>query len=130
MKIGIRLITGFLVISLLLAAFGYASMSVSRQALEKSIGESSVVLAQIAIRKIDHEIFNKAELFESFLDNTILQQVLATSNREFSQIDDVARYVARVDQEWIAAPQENPSSAISGSRNNDLARELKNTQRF
>jgi len=130
MKIGIRLITGFLVISLLLAAFGYAAMSVSRQALEKSIGESSVVLAQIAIRKIDHEIFNKAELFESFLDNTILQQVLAISNREFSQIDDVARYVARVDQEWIAAPQENPSSAISGSLNNDLARELKNTQRF
>lgn len=130
MRIGVRLILGFLTISLLLAVFGYAAMSVSRRALERSIGEGSVVLAQIAIRKIDHEIFNKAELFESFLDNAILQQALISSNKEFSQMADVARYIARIDQEWVQAPADSPSSAIIKTINNDLARELKNTQRF
>jgi|GEM_PF-831854 len=130
MKIGTRLILGFLAVAFLLAIFGYVATSISRRAVESSIGESTAALAQTALREIDRSIFNKIELFESFLTHPSLQESLAVSNRSFSQIQNGQNDILRADKEWQATPKGELSSQMSDLLNNSLAKELKEIQSY
>jgi len=130
MKIGTRLIIGFLTIALLLAVFGYAATNISRHALEDSIGENTAALAETALREIDRSIFNKVEIFESFLTHPSLQDFLAASNRNFSQMPDIKGEISRLDKEWLAVPLGAMSPRMSDLLNNSLAMEIKTIQNY
>ncbi len=130
MKIGTRLILGFLIIAFFLAIFGYAATMISRRALENAIGESTAVLAQNALREIDRSIFNKIELFESFLSRSSLQDFLITSNQHFSQISNRDKEIARLDEQWQSIPERELSPRMLELSNNSLAKELKETQNY
>ncbi|MCX5681555.1 MAG: hypothetical protein NT079_04690, partial [Candidatus Omnitrophica bacterium] len=125
MKIRVRLILGFLIISFLLAIFGYVSIGVSRHALENRIEEGSAALAQIALREIDHIIFSRIEFFESFSNRIIVRETLEASNQEFSKIKNLNDYLLRIDKEWTTFPQDKLSPQMSELLNSPLASELK-----
>ena len=130
MRIGTRLTLGFLVIAFLLAVFGYAAINISRRALERSIGESTVTLIQATARKIDRSIFDKIELFESFLTRPSFQEFLAASNRDFSQAPNIHDEILLRNNEWRSVPPQERSTLMRQLENNALAQELKKTQDY
>lgn len=130
MRIWVRLILGFLLISLLLAIFGYTAATISRHALENALGESSATLAQTALREVDHGIFKRIEFFESFSARTVIRQVLATSNQDFSKLPNIDDHILSIDKEWTAFPQDRLSPKMAELLNNSVATELRALEEY
>jgi len=130
MKIGIKLILSFLVVTLFLAAVGYISTSITQKALEKNIGRSSAVLAQTTLNKIDRDIFNKIQIFRDALSDPRLQQVILDSNQEFSNIDNLKSYIQDREDRWKLVDSNQDKDFLNSLSDNPLARVLKRHLRF
>ena len=59
MRIFHRLTLGFLIITLFIGIIGFFAVYISQKALQKSIGESSIILAQETLDKIDRNIYHR-----------------------------------------------------------------------
>jgi len=125
MRIGHKLVLGFLVVSLLVGAVGYISIDISQKALQEKIGESSVMLAKETLDKIDREVYHKAEVLQAYSNDLILRETLIKSNQEFEKLSNIDDYIKQRDREWVSAPKGTMTPFMEELTNNELARELK-----
>lgn len=130
MKIIYKLILGFLVVALMISVVGYFAVKRSKDALEKSIAESSQILATKILDEIDRNIFRRIEETQSYLRDPAFQKTVSESNRKFEKLDNIKTYINEKEKEWVSASKETTTPFISGLLNNELARELREKTEF
>ncbi len=119
-----KLVAGFLIVSLLSGVVGYLSVSIAQEELQKEIGESSALLAQQIIDKIDRDIYGRIEEFQVYSADLILQETLIKSNQEFENLSNVQDYINETDLNWTSAPKETITPFMQELINNTLSEEL------
>ena len=125
MKIRQKLILGFVGIASLVGIVGIMCVNKSQRALQNSIGESSVALAVETMDKIDRHIYHTIEEFQAYCSDLILQEIVAKSNREFQNIENLQEYIDKKDYEWIAAKKGTAIPLLRELMNNRLSKELR-----
>jgi len=126
MKIGQKLILGFVVVPLLIGVVGYISVNTSQKVLQKSIGESSVRLAQETLDAIDRIIYRRIEIWESYdYANPKLSETIKASNQEFEKLDNIQTYINKKDKEWTSAPKKGITPFMQELINNKSSQRLK-----
>ena len=119
-----KLILSFLSITLLVALVGYLSVNASQNALQKSIGEDSVILVAEMLEQIDRNIYHRIENIMEFCRDSATQKEAIISNEKFAQLDDVPAYIEQKDHEWTAAPQNEITPFMQDVLNHDLSQIL------
>ncbi len=125
MKIIHKLIIGFSVVILLIWIVGYFGVYVSRKALQKLIGESSVSFAVEILNQIDRDIHSRIEQLQAYSKNLGKEEELIRSNQEFDKLDNVQEYIDEKDEAWRAAGKEKVTSFMSELINNELSKQLR-----
>jgi len=106
MKISQKFFLGFAAIVLLIVFIGYLSINASQNALQKSIGENSVILALEILDKIDRSIYYRIERWKAYaVSNPGLKEIILSSNREFEKLGNIQAYIGQKDKEWVSAPK-------------------------
>ena len=127
MRIGQKLTWGFAGIASLVVIVGYVCVYTSQEALQKSIGGSSVMLAQETLDKIDRNIYDQIERWKSYcVTNPRLKEITLFSNQEFEKMDNIQGYINEKDQEWISVPKEVTTPFMEELINNRLSQQLRN----
>ncbi len=130
MKIYMKLILGFLAVTLLIGVVGYISIDTSQRALEESIGESSVLLAGEIMNKLDGCIHMRIEEFQFYSQLPGVRDVVIESNQEFERLEDIQDYVDKKDREWVSTPEGTITPFVQGLMNNTLSNALRGRMRF
>ena len=130
MKIVNKLILGFLLIVSLIWFAGYMAVDVSRKALLQSITNSSLSLAIDVLEQIDKDIYTHIENMQEYSLDLIMQDALKRSNQEFAQLEDVAALIESRDAEWVTARPTQVTSLMKALSDNELAKELREKQRY
>jgi len=130
MRIGQKLTWGFAGIASLVVIVGYVCVYTSQEALQKSIGESSVALAVETMDKIDREIYHTIEEFQIYSKYLILQKAVAKSNQEFEKLENVQDYIDKKDRKWVSAQKGTTIPLIQELMNNELSEELREKAEF
>lgn len=130
MKIRKKLTLGYISITVLMAAIGYLSSSISQQALKEAIGKHSVSLAQQILDNIDHTLNNRIENLLSASRDPDLQQTLEKSNAYFSQMENRDNFIRQQDRSWTTGNDQNIDTFIDQLCHNGLAMELKAVMMF
>ena len=125
-----KLVAGFLIITLLVGLVGYASITQSQETLERSIGESSTMLAQQTLDKIDRNIYNRMEEVNIYTHDLILQEAVINSNLEFENLDNIQDYIDEKDKEWTSTSQEEITPFMQELIDNELSDELREKIEF
>ncbi len=100
MKIHRKLTLGFGGIIILMGIVSYAAIKTCLNALEYSIGESSVIIAKEAINKIDRNINYEIESIQNFIgNNTILINSIEKSNSVFASKNNPENDIKNTDDE-------------------------------
>ncbi len=100
MKIGQKLVLGFILVSMLVGVVGYISINTSRRILQESIGDEAVVLATNVLDGIDRNIYRRIEIFQEYSTDTILQEGIDEFSQIFEKLDDVQAYISEKDRKW------------------------------
>lgn len=129
MKISQKLTLGFLSTALLVAVIGYLSVGASRKSLQKSIGENSVSLAVELMDKIDRNLYNRIERFQSFSDPS-LRETIIKSNQEFEKLDNIENYINDKDREWTSIPAEEITPFMKYLISNKLSNALRKRTKY
>ncbi|MFC1593937.1 ATP-binding protein [Candidatus Omnitrophota bacterium] len=124
MKIGLKLILGFLTVILLVVLAGYLSSHASQKALQQSIGENLTLLSTKVLEEIDRDIAQRIEVFQTYTQSLLLQQMLIASNQEFQQFGNVQAYIDEKNSDWIAAPEGNLTLFMQKMLSNRISQEL------
>ncbi len=124
MKLNTILIGGFLVIALLVGFSTFVSISVSKNALQESIGENSVLLAEETMDKIDRSIYSRIEEFQTYSKDPTLREELINSNQEFENLTNIQDYIDKKDKEWITTSEETITPFMQELIENRLSVEL------
>ncbi|MGD2095513.1 MAG: HAMP domain-containing protein, partial [Phycisphaerales bacterium] len=125
MRIKQKLIYGFVGIALLVVVVGYAAVNMSRRAIQKSIGETSVALAVHTIKEIDRNFYAKIEIFQEYSANSTLREAISASNQEFDGLENIQAFISEKDKEWTSVPREKISAFMLELLKNKLSRELR-----
>ena len=123
-SIGQKLTWGFLTVAVLIGVVGYISVNTNQKALQKAIGESSVLLARETLDKIDRNIYNRIEGLQAYSKDLLLQEALIESNQEFENLGNIQAYIAEKDKEWTSAPKKETTPFMREIINNKLSQEL------
>jgi len=121
MKIGIKLILGFLVVALLIAVVGYISVSKSQAALREVKGEDAINLAASTILEIDKIIYIRVEELQIYANDLYLAREAINSNKQFDSIVDVQSYIDSIDKDW---KDKKETQFIQSVLNNELSKML------
>ncbi len=124
MKLSQKLILGFVSVASLVALVGYIAVGASQKALQKSIGESSTVLATKVLDHIDRSVYGRIETFQEYSRDLIAQQLISESNRAFEKLDDIQAYIDEQDQQWTSVPKEEVTPFMRQLMDNELSEEL------
>lgn len=130
MKIGQKLILGFVGIALLIEIVGYICLNASQKALQESIAESSASLAAATLDRIDRGIYSRIKEFQSYSEDSVLQKVTEESNEKFEKLDDIQSYIEQKDKEWTSAPKETVTAFMQELISNRLSEELRRRRKF
>lgn len=130
MKISQKLILGFISIALLITVVGYISVNASQEALQKTIGDASSLLATTMLEHIDRSICNRIEFVQSTTKDLITQRVVLESNREFEKLNDIQSCIDTRDREWISTSKEEKTVFMQELINNELSEELREKMDF
>lgn len=130
MKIGHKLILGFLIVAMLVGVVGYIAVNTSQMSLKKNIGELSAALAVETIDKIDRHIYSRIEEFQAYSKDLTLQRVVLDSNTEFRELDNIQAYITEKDKEWTSVPKDTITPFMQTFLDNELSIELKEKARF
>jgi len=131
LSIRTKLIGSFLIIILCMASVGYFFIiNLSQEALEKSIGKDSIILAQILMDKINRNINNRIEQSEIYAKDLSEEMILINSNKEFDKIassSDINELISKRDEEWVSASEETlfMKSIIKNDLSNEIRQEFK-----
>ncbi len=123
-----KLVASFLIIVLLVVIIGVFSLIQSRESLEETIGESSIVTVNNAMEKIDATIINRIQDFQYQTDsqNTGFHELINESNKEFDLIgtdQDINDYILKMDEEWMSSSS-NITSFIEDMLDNPISNKL------
>ena len=130
MKLIYKLTSGFLLVTILIAVTSYISIKSSRDALQKSIEENSIIFAQEILDKIDRSIYNRIESMQAYAYDTMLQSLVLKSNKEFDAMDDPQAYIDQKDKEWRAVQKETITPFMNGLISEKSFKELKDRGEF
>lgn len=125
MSIGQKIISGFLLISLLILGVSYGAFSKSRQIIENAIGEQSILYANEIMFSIDEELRGRIEQVEVYGHQLALRPDLTFSNEAFDSMEDRESYIARQDRDWIATPEGTTTPFMNEIINNSLANRIR-----
>ena len=134
MKIGNKILLGFLSISLLIGVVAQIALDINSRTLHESIIESTQAATTNIIVSIDRNIEQRIEeMHANTVADAQLRAALVASNAEFqnsgtpAQIQD---YIIEKDNEWIAAPRETITPFMQELINNDLSQSLRSRIQF
>jgi len=113
--------------AILIGIAGYVSLRMSRDALQDSIGDNAVRLAQHTMAEIDETIYNRAEEMQVFAQAALLADDAIDSNLAFTRIPDLEGYIGAIDSDWKAG-EETP--VIGTILNNGISRKLRRFIQF
>jgi signal transduction histidine kinase len=130
MKIGQKLILVFLLVSVFAGLAGLISINVSQKALQGYIIDSSIALTVESLDKIDRHIYNRIEDFQAYCSDKLLQEGLVSSNQAFDKLGDLEAYIAKQDQEWVAAPKDSFTPFMLQLINNSISLKIKEQLEF
>lgn len=127
MKIKTKIISSFILISLIIAVAAYSSVIISKRAFEKEIGSSSAILVGETIHRIDRVIYKRMEEWQIRKNTAIFQEQIKKSNEEFDNLDNVQEYINEQDEKWINAKEEEETTPFMQELlNNNLSRSMIN----
>ncbi len=129
-----KLIASFIIVVLLSIIIGAFSIVQSRDMLESSIGEGTVISLNTIMEKIDNAIISKIENFQyqTNSQNIGFQDFLHNSNDEFKQIgtqEEINNYIMDKDQEWITSSN-NSTIFLNSLLNNQISEKLNRNIEF
>ena len=130
LNLSYKLILSSLSIIVLIGVVAYISSHESQNMLKKSIGESSVILAEGILGSIDKDIFHYIEDFQAYSKDLTLQEALVKSNQEFEKLENMQDYINKQDQEWISVPKEKITPFMKELMNNQSSADLKEKIEF
>ena len=125
MKIDVKLISGFLIITSFIGIVGYVTFELSESDLQNAVANRQVSLATEIIGEIDNSAYTRFVLFTSYTNDPIVQENIIQSNQEFAKLDNAQQYISEKDQEWISAQREEVTPFMADLINNQLAQKLK-----
>ena len=100
--ISAKLLASFALLLLLVIGIGVYTLSVSRNALEESVGQGSVFIVEDMIQRIDKDVFLKMEELARFTSDPLLRACVDSSNRAFVDLEDVDAYIEEQEALWAA----------------------------
>lgn len=100
MKIRQRLISGFLIITLLFGAAVFLSFVITKTILQKVIGNNTVHLTDTILSEIDRGIYSRIVEIEDETTDIFFKKIASASNEEFDKIPDVQDYINTIDRDW------------------------------
>ena len=124
-KIGTKLIGGFMLIVLLMVALALYLVSVHQKSLLQSVGKSSVFLAKEMLKRINHGVYLKIEELQTHSKHLLLEKALSASNEEFDKLANIKGYISQKDEEWISAPKDEITPFMRELIGNELSDTLK-----
>ena len=131
MDIGIKLTLAFLTVTLLVLAIGYISTNTSQQELQKSIGESSIVLATEILHNVDRTIYYRIEEWRSYsYADSRLHEALIKSNQAFENLTNIHEYINEKDMEWASKPAEEITPFMRELMDNEVSDRLRKKVQF
>jgi len=125
-----KLITVFLIFILFFGIIGYISLDISKSALEKEIGENSILLAKQTLDKIDRDIYNKIEEFQYYCKQSSIIEACSESNQEFEKFENIQNYIEEKDNEWVSSLIDTITPFMQGLINNSISVELSERMKF
>ncbi len=130
MKIEIKLITSYLLITSFIGVTGYISFDISQQDLQNSVGTRQISLALEIIDGVEKSSYDKLVLFKMYVDSPLVKETLISSNQEFEKIDNIQDHIDKKDHEWISVPKDEITLFMSELINNKLAQNLRDQATF
>jgi CHASE3 domain sensor protein len=80
MRIGPKLVAGFIVVVVLMATMALYSVNLSQDSLQESVGKSSVFLSEEMLAGIDETIYLKIENLQVYAGGLLIQEAVSKSN--------------------------------------------------
>ena len=101
-NVGAKLVFGFAIVSITIAAFGYVAVESFKVVLTNKIGENSTILANKMIDTINLSINERLDDFETFSIDDNFQELLAGSNLRWEGLTEQERQqeIAKTESEW------------------------------
>ncbi len=124
-RIGTKLIAGFMLFVLMIAAMAFYSINISQKFLRQSVVKSSISLAEEILKRIDQDIYNKIEALQIYSKHLLLQETLSESNIEFEKIDGIEVYINQKEKEWVSASKDEITPFMQGLITNALSNSLR-----
>jgi signal transduction histidine kinase len=124
MKISHKLILAALAIVITIGTVGYVSVFIAQKALEKSIGNNSIMLATEVLNHINRCLYGRIETFQEYSKSLDVQKILLESNREFEKLDNIQTYIKEKDLQWTSVSKGEITDIIQELIDNDLSEEL------
>lgn len=120
-----KIFLAFFLMLLVVAVIGVVISFMTQQALQESVGKTSVFVAEDIIQDIDHEIFSRIREVERFSQSSLVQEMISSSNASFEELDDPTSFLQQEDTAWRAVPDGETSPLIDRHINNLLSDELR-----
>ena len=130
MRVQIKLIFGFLTISILVGLVGFVPVYESSKALEKAVSESTLSLVNNLVGDIDKDINSKIEEYKAYSKDLILQEFVSQSNMEFEKLSDIQGYINQKDKEWISSQKSEITPFMQQLIDSKLSEELREKTKF
>ena len=122
MRIRNRILLGFMLLGLVIGIAGYISFSISRGALEKTIGNQSVELARTTMDHVLDTIQQRMDDIRRHTPDISGHEILVQSNLAFDQMEDVNGMIQSTEADWQA---EEPSRYVQDITGNTLSQYLR-----
>jgi two-component system sensor kinase FixL len=129
MKIGHKLLLGFVGLTLLIAATGYFSLQTSQTTLEKAIGKNSADFAEQVLSNINKRIQRRIEDIQALATNNTIITLTTQSNALFEKMPNPAGYIEQIDNQWNSGCNEI-TMVLAQLNTNPLAKRLQTLRAF
>jgi len=125
MKINVKLLGGFLLVVLCIAALSFYSANTAQRSLKDSIGKNTVFLAEEMLIKMDQNIFINIENLQRSTKDILLQKIVSESNKKIEKSDSIAEYIEIKDKEWGPTQKDEVAPFMQELIDNELSESLK-----
>ena len=95
-----------------------------KKTLQDTIGESSVLLAQETIDKIDRTIESRIEQASAYALDTSAESYFLENNRDFEDMENRAAYIQEIDSQW-SSESEEILPFVEDLTNNEMSQEIR-----
>ena len=130
LKIGSKIITGYLIVTLIMGASGVLLFYVIQRIVVKEIGGNTALLAIEMLDEIDRGIYTRLEELSIFSQNPLTIRTIKESNERFENMPDPDKYIKEHDEEWINTHQDETSPLLERLLSKPLSGELRNITKF